>query len=81
MVNHKNKGDVPMRNGEKYVTVFEAEDLTGRKVSTWRRDILQKRVAIVKFGRSVRIPLSEIHRMVADGWVDAVDQEAVHESN
>jgi len=60
-----------MKNGDKYLTVFEAEELTGRKVSTWRRDILEKRVAFVKFGRSVRIPLSEIQRMVRDGWHEA----------
>ena len=71
MVNHKIKGDVSMRNGEKYLSVFDAERLTGRKVSTWRRDILEKRIAFVKFGRSVRIPLSEIQRMVADGWQEA----------
>ncbi len=57
-----------MQDGEKYLTVFEAENLTGRRVSTWRRDILQRRIAFVKFGRSVRIPISEIRRLVRDGW-------------
>ena len=32
-----------------------------------RRWILQRKVAIVKLGRLVRIPVSEIERMVGDG--------------
>ena len=61
-----------MRDNERLVTVFEAERLTSRRVATWRRDILQGKIAFVKFGRSVRIPLSEIQRMIKEGW---------HESN
>lgn len=57
-----------MREGERFLTLQEAETLTGRKVATWRRDLLLKKVAYVKFGRQVRIPLSEIERLVMDGW-------------
>jgi hypothetical protein len=55
-------------NDEKLLTVFEAEAMTGRKASTWRRDILERKVGYVKFGRSVRIPLTEIRRIIKEGW-------------
>jgi excisionase family DNA binding protein len=57
---------------EKCYTVFEAEDLTGRKASTWRSDILKKKIAVVRIGRSVRIPESEIKRLLAEGYSPAV---------
>ena len=56
----------------KLLTVYEAEELTSRSVSAWRKDILEKSIAYVKLGRSVRIPLSEIKRLINAGW---------HESN
>ena len=61
---------------DKLLTVFQAEELTGRKVSTWRRDISQRRVAVVRFGRSVRIPRSEIERLVRAGYSPAVSIES-----
>ena len=57
-----------MDDNERVVTLQEAEHLTGRKVSTWRQDILKRRVPFVKLGRSVRIPISEIRRMIQQGW-------------
>lgn len=62
-----------MREGEKLLTVREAEQLTGRKASTWRRDILERRVSFVRLGRSVRIPLSEIERLIRDGWTARIE--------
>ena len=56
------------KTSEKLLTVQEAEARTGRKVSTWRRDILLKRIAYVKIGRSVRIPVEEVDRIIRDGW-------------
>ena len=55
-------------SGERLLSVFEAEDLTGRKASTWRRDILERRVGRVKIGRLVRIPLSEVQRLIDHGY-------------
>ncbi len=54
---------------EKLLSVFEAEELTGRKASTWRRDILERRVGRVKIGRLVRIPLSEVQRLITRGYL------------
>jgi|CXWL01.1.fsa_nt_gi hypothetical protein len=59
--------------GDKLVTLKEAEALTGRKVSTWRRDIFEKRVPCVHLGRrQVRLQLSVIEAMVREGYRPAV---------
>jgi hypothetical protein len=52
---------------EKLLTVFEAEAMTGRKASTWRRDILKRKIRYVKIGRQVRIPIEVINEMIRDG--------------
>ena len=54
--------------GEKLLSVFEAQAMTGRKASTWRRDITERKVASVKLGRLVRIPLSEVQRLIRSGY-------------
>jgi len=61
-----------MQTTEQLLTVNEAERITGRKASTWRRDILRRKVAYVKIGRQVRIPLSEIERLIKNGWREPV---------
>lgn len=59
---------------EKLLSVFEAQEMTGRKASTWRRDISERRVAHVKLGRLVRIPLSEIERLISEGYRPSSDK-------
>lgn len=62
-----------MKTSGKLLTVFEAEARTGRKASTWRRDILLlRRVPYVKIGRSVRIPEEAVEALIAQGWRDPV---------
>jgi hypothetical protein len=63
-----------MKTSGKLLTVFEAELRTGRKASSWRRDILTKKIPYVKLGRSVRIPAEVIDRLIAKGWRDAVTE-------
>jgi excisionase family DNA binding protein len=53
---------------EKLLTVFEAEALTGRKASTWRRDILRRKIPYVKIGRQVRIPIETINDLIRNGY-------------
>jgi excisionase family DNA binding protein len=53
---------------DRLLTVVQAEEITGRKASTWRRDIFEKKIAVVKLGRLVRIPMSEIERLVTEGY-------------
>jgi hypothetical protein len=62
------------KENERLLTVFEAEELTGRKASTWRRDILTKRVSYVKLGRQVRIPLEVIQELIRRGYRPAVNE-------
>lgn len=57
---------------EQLLSVFDAEALTGRRASTWRRDIRDRRVGSVKLGRLVRIPLSEVQRLVSHGYRPAL---------
>ncbi len=52
----------------KLLTVLEAEALTGRKASTWRKDILKRKVPYVKIGRQVRIPAWAIQEMIRVGY-------------
>ena len=63
-------------DGDRLVTLQEAEALTGRKVSTWRRDIFERRVPVVHLGRrSVRIQLSVIEGMIREGFRPAVTRD------
>lgn len=62
---------------EQLFTVVQAEAMTGRKASTWRRDILQRKIAYVKIGRQVRIPRSVIDELISEGWRDAVESNGV----
>lgn len=57
---------------EKLLSVAEAEEITGRKAATWRKDIRTKRVASVRIGRQVRIPLEEIERLIREGYSPSV---------
>jgi hypothetical protein len=56
-------------------TVFEAEELTGRKAATWRRDILTRRIPYVKIGRQVRIPCEVIQDLIKRGYRFPVGEE------
>lgn len=68
-----------MRDVSKLLTLPEAEAITGRRVSTWRKDILLRRVPYVKIGRQVRIPLEVIADMVRTGYRPAVEHGGVNE--
>ena len=61
-----------IKTSGKLLTVFEAEERTGRKASTWRRDIFERRISYVKIGRSVRIPEEVIDGLIAKGWRDPI---------
>ena len=61
-----------MDSSRRLVTVFEAQHMTGRKASTWRRDILLRRIPYVKLGRSVRIPIEVIDDLIKEGWRERI---------
>jgi hypothetical protein len=50
-----------------YVGVAEAQDMTTRSKWTWRRDAYEGKIASVKVGRRLLIPVSEIRRVMAEG--------------
>ncbi len=58
---------------KKLLTVFDLENLTGRKVSTWRKAIAERKIPVVRIGRSVRVPYEFVERLIEDGWRDAVE--------
>jgi len=61
----------------KLLTVFECETRSGRKASTWRRDILLRRIPFVKLGRSVRIPEEVVDQLIAQGWREPITGQGV----
>lgn len=65
-----------MKDSARLLTVREAEALTGRKVATWRKDILRRRIPYVKLGRQVRIPIEVIQELIRKGYRAAVPEPA-----
>ena len=55
------------------LTIAETAGRIKRKESTLRDDILKRRIPFVRIGRSVRIPVEAVNKMIASGWVDAVE--------
>ncbi len=61
-----------MKISKQLLTVQAAEARTGRKVSTWRRDIWLRKIPVVRIGRSVRIPVEVVDALIAEGWQDQI---------
>jgi hypothetical protein len=56
------------------VSVQGAEVMTGRSRWSWRRDAYEGKIASVKLGAKLLIPISEIRRVVAEGMRPRVGQ-------
>ncbi len=56
------------------LTVGEVAARTGWKPSTVRKKILRRELGYVKLGRSVRIPESEIERLISNGFRPALTE-------
>jgi excisionase family DNA binding protein len=52
---------------EKKYTVREAAELLGLKENTMRNWIQFKKIGVIRLGRMIRIPESEIKRILEDG--------------
>jgi hypothetical protein len=64
-----------LQDGDRLLTLKEAEAMTGRRVSTWRRDIFERRVPVIHLGRrQVRLQLSVIQAMVKAGYRPAAER-------
>lgn len=46
----------------------EYAEQTGLRLSTVRRHILERRIETIKIGRSVRIPIEEMERIIDEGF-------------
>ena len=55
-------------HSKKLMTVPEFAELVALKPATIRRKILERQVAFVKIGRSVRLPIEEAHRLIREGF-------------
>ena len=53
---------------KRHVSVDEAANELGIRPSTIRRRILERRIGYLKIGRSVLIPLTEIERLIKEGY-------------
>jgi hypothetical protein len=53
----------------KLYALRELEDLTGRTVAAWRKDIREGRVDTIRLGRLVRVPEPEVARLYSQGLV------------
>jgi len=57
-----------------YVSVQSAETLTGRSRWSWRRDAYDGKIASVKLGAKLLIPIAEIRRVIAENTRPRVAQ-------
>ena len=57
-----------VKSGEKLLSVPQFSERFGVTVACSRRWLLERRIAHVKVGRLVRIPESEVDRLLAQGF-------------
>jgi len=55
-----------------FVSVKDAELMTGRSRWSWRRDAYEGKIASVKLGASLLLPIAEIRRVIAENTRPAV---------
>jgi excisionase family DNA binding protein len=66
---------MPATAKQVYYSCNDAAEYTGTSTPLWRKLIAEKRVKVVHIGRAVRIPLSEIDRLLAQSAVPARSEE------
>jgi len=60
-----------MNDIERQFRVSEAASISGLRECTWRKWILLRRIRVNKIGRSVRIPESELRRVLNENSIPA----------
>ena len=58
------------------VSVQSAEIMTGRSRWSWRRDAYEGRIASVKLGVKLLIPISEIQRVIQEGTRPRLEKQS-----
>lgn len=61
-----------MQQTEQMRTVDETAEQLALRTTTIRRKILERKIRFCKIGRSVRIPQSEIDRLIREGMREPV---------
>ena len=64
-----------MNDTDVLLTVPQAARMTALKEATIRRRILERRIGYVKLGRSVRIPLQEVEKLIRRGYRPPIGNE------
>jgi hypothetical protein len=59
-----------------YVSVQSAEMMTGRSRWSWRRDAYEGRIASVKLGAKLLIPMAEIRRVIAENTRPRLERQS-----
>jgi excisionase family DNA binding protein len=63
-----------VRSPSSLVNTKEAADALGLRPATLRSWMGQRRIEVVRLGRSVRIPISEIERLIDEGRIPRLRQ-------
>jgi hypothetical protein len=58
-----------------FVSVQGAETMTGRSRWSWRRDAYDGKIASVKLGAKLLIPIAEIRRVIAENTRPRLDRQ------
>lgn len=66
-------------DSRRLITLAEAERLTGRKVSSWRKDILLRRIPYIKLRRSIRLQIEVIEDLIQKGYMPPIIVSDKHE--
>jgi hypothetical protein len=61
-----------IRDPDQLLTLATCAARTQRKLSTWRKDVLLKKVPIVRIGRQIRIRQRDLDAMIAKGFRPAI---------
>lgn len=59
----------------KLFSLQELESITGKTVGSWRKDIRERRIDVVRLGRLVRVPEAELARLYNVGFVPRIVTE------
>ena len=65
------------KSSNKLLTLIEVEALTGKKFSTWRKAINERRIPFVRLGRAIRVPKEVVDEMIEKGWSDPIETPEV----
>lgn len=60
------------RKSEQLLSVVDVANRLGLKESTIRRRILERKLAYVKNGRAVRVPIEVVEHLIAEGWREPI---------